>query len=163
MWVSATRWVAASIDEVVGRGSPDAAVGWWFPLLATVDGHAPGDGLRAGATGHAELALPGGRDVPVRWRVVRRVRDTVHLEVADDAGGRLALRSSFSPWDGGTAVEFGIEGERIGGRRLRQRAVARALERAIATIDGRAPATSGRSARRPDALVPSVAGLPASR
>ncbi len=163
MWVSVTGWVGASVDDVIGCGSAEEVVGRWFPVLAAVDGRGPGGGLQAGAAGRAELVLHRGVAVPVRWRVVRRVRDTVHVEVVDDAGDRLALRSSFSPWHGGTAVELGVEGDRIGGRRLRQRTVERALDRSIAAATGRASRTAGRSARRPDALLPSVAGPAVSR
>ena len=108
MWTSRRAWLAAAPEVVADVGLAVAALPSWHRAVTAIEAPDAVDLRDPLARGRITLADRHGQ-VPGTWRVRRRVRDTVHLEVVTDLGAAIELLVSCSPWDGGTAVELGIE------------------------------------------------------
>lgn len=148
---SADAWrrIDAPVGEVVAVATDPGRLHEWF---RPVDAVHPG--------GSADLGRAGS-SVPVTWRLgrrsrahltaVRRIRDVLYtdLMIGGVPAGRLCF--SFSPWDGGTAVELRAD---LHPSWLPRPNLRRALVHSIHALD-RIVTGTGRPTRSPE-----VAGEP---
>lgn len=162
MW--SVRHIPAPVAEVFGYAVDPWLLERWHGLVVRVDSTERLD--HAGATLEAVIRAGNGR-VPTRWRVERRRRWNLHLRSEDAAGGSARMLLSFSPWDGGCAVELGFSYHAgyapLGGLRLQEALTRRRLERSLAELNRLVAADGGRGARSPVAAEPRRPVVPVAR
>lgn len=167
MYARSVGHVPVPVAEVFDFAADPWQLDRWHGLVAHVDSTGQLD--RAGVTLDAAIRT-GLRGVPTRWRVERRLRWNLHLRSEDGAGRSARMLLSFSPWDGGCAVELGFSCDegyaQLRGSRIRQALIRRRLRRSLFELsrivavrgDDRVPAYAGADRTPPVVAVARLAG-----
>lgn len=105
MYIWSVRHIPAPVGEVFGYAVDPWRLERWHGLVVRVDSTEWLD--HAGARLDAVVRIGDGR-MRTQWTVERRRRWSLHLRADDAARGSARMLLSFSPWDGGCAVELGL-------------------------------------------------------